>query len=103
MQNIIPSSDLRNRYPEISRMLKDTHQPIYITVNGRGDSVILDIEAYQKLEMNLKILAAVAKGEDDIRNGRVGDFDEMMEELRQEFGFTKWNSKLLDQKTSKYA
>lgn len=89
MQNIIPSSDLRNRYPEISRMLKDTHQPIYITVNGRGDSVILDIEAYQKLEMNLKILAAVAKGEDDIRNGRVGDFDEMMEELRQEFGFTK--------------
>ena len=89
MQNIIPSSDLRNRYPEISRILKDTKQPIYITVNGRGDSVILDFEAYQKLEMDLKLLTGYLKGMDDVKNGRVGDFDEMMKELREEFGLTK--------------
>ena len=48
MSNIIPSSDLRNRYPEVSRMCKETGKPVFITVNGRGDTVLLDYEAYQK-------------------------------------------------------
>lgn len=87
MQNIIPSSDLRNRYPEISRILKDTKKPIYITVNGRGDSVILDIEAYQRLEMELDLLINALKGEQDVKEGKVGSVKEMFEQLDKEFGF----------------
>ena len=31
MESIIPSSDLRNRYPEVSRRCKESNKPIYIT------------------------------------------------------------------------
>ena len=87
MQNIIPSSDLRNRYPEVSRMLKDTHQPIYITVNGRGDSVILDIEAYQKLQFEMELLAGALRGEQDVKDGKTGSLKELFERIDKEFGF----------------
>ena len=87
MENIIPSSDLRNRYPEISRMCKKTKKPVYITVNGRGDLVLLDIEAYQKLEFELEVLAGVLRGEKDIKEGRCGPIDEMFARIDKEFGF----------------
>ena len=41
MSIIIPSADLRNKYPEISRLTKEENKPIFITVNGRGDKVIV--------------------------------------------------------------
>jgi len=84
MNNIIPSSDLRNRYPEISRMCHETGQPVIITVNGRGDTVLLSYEAYQKFEMDFKLLIAYSKGINDFKNGKVGDYDKLMEELRKE-------------------
>ena len=69
--------------------MKETKQPIYITVNGRGDSVLLDIEAYERLEMYYKIISAYNRGMDDVKNGRVGKYDEMMERLDKEFGFKR--------------
>ena len=41
MTNIRPSSDIRNGYPEISRLCKETGKPVYITVNGKGDTAAL--------------------------------------------------------------
>lgn len=89
MENIIPSSDLRNRYPEISKMCKETKKPVYITVNGRGDLVLLDIEAYQKQQEELELLLAYLRGMDDVKNGRVGDYDEMINRLGKELGIIK--------------
>ena len=87
MENIIPSSDLRNRYSEISKMCKETKKPVYITVNGRGDLVLLDIEAYQKLEFELELLAGALRGEQDIKEGRSGSIDEMFERLGKKYDF----------------
>ena len=44
MSEIRPSSDLRNKYKEISSICKEKKKPVFITVNGRGDTVLLDIE-----------------------------------------------------------
>ena len=87
MNNIIPSSDLRNRYPEVSRMCKETGKPVFITVNGRGDTVLLDNEAYQKQQMELELLLGYLRGMDDVKNGRVGSLKEMFDEIDKEFGF----------------
>ena len=87
MENIIPSSDLRNRYPEISRMCKETKKPVYITVNGRGDLVLLDIEAYQKLEFELECLAGVLKGQQEIEDGKGRPIKELFDEIDKKFGF----------------
>jgi len=48
MINIKPSSALRNKYAEISKYCKETGEPVYITNNGEGDLVVMDIEAFEE-------------------------------------------------------
>ena len=45
MESIRPSSDLRNKYPELSSMVRATGEPIYITVNGHEDTVLMGHES----------------------------------------------------------
>ncbi len=44
MPIIRPSSDLRNRYSEISEFCHEHSEPVYITKNGHGDLVVMSIE-----------------------------------------------------------
>ena len=48
MNNIRPVSDLRNKYPEIEESLK-TLGAVYLTKNGYGTAVLVDIEKYEEL------------------------------------------------------
>ena len=56
MPTIRPSSDLRNKYPEIAKLCKESGEPIYITVNGKGDTAILDIAVLDSLYARLREL-----------------------------------------------
>ncbi len=49
MPVIRPSSDLRNKYNEISTICHKTNKPIYITKNGAGDLAVMSIELYETL------------------------------------------------------
>ena len=49
MAKILPSSDLRNKYNEISNFCNTSHEPVYITKNGKGDLVVLSNTAYEEL------------------------------------------------------
>ena len=46
MPNILPVSDLRN-YNEVLKNCR-TGEPVFLTKNGRGRFVVLDIEDYEK-------------------------------------------------------
>ena len=48
MPTIIPSTDLRNRFPEVERLAKESKEPIYLTKNGRGSLVLMDIDAFEE-------------------------------------------------------
>jgi prevent-host-death family protein len=48
MIQIRPVSDLRNKFPEIERIVK-TGQPVYLTKNGYGAMVVMDLERYEYL------------------------------------------------------
>ena len=85
MQCIIPSSDLRNKYQEISKRCKESKKPIYITVNGRGDTVLLSMEYYEQLEAELELMKMFAASERDIAEGRVDTAENMFERLRAKY------------------
>lgn len=54
MQPLIkPSSDLRNNYNEVSQLCRTTREPVFLTRNGRGDTVIMDIDTYGRREQEL--------------------------------------------------
>jgi len=45
---IRPISDLRNKFSDISRAVHESHEPVYLTKNGRGDMVVMSLEAYEQ-------------------------------------------------------
>ena len=61
MPNIKPVSDLRN-YSEVLRDIA-VGQPVFLTKNGRGRYVIVDMDDYEKQTATLKLLAELSKGE----------------------------------------
>jgi prevent-host-death family protein len=83
MNNIRPSSDLRNKYSEISNLCKESKEPVFITVNGRGDTVLLGYEKYLQLQTELELLKNLAQSEEDVRLGRVTKAEESFDELRK--------------------
>jgi prevent-host-death family protein len=60
MPNIKPVSDLRN-YTEVLRDI-GAGEPVFLTKNGRGKYVILDMEDYPKTLAGIKLMAELAKG-----------------------------------------
>lgn len=61
MPNIKPVSDLRN-YTEVLRGIS-VGEPVFLTKNGRGKYVILDMEEYEKQRATLKLLSELSKAE----------------------------------------
>ena len=83
MQNIRPSAELRNKYNEISKLCKETREPVYITVNGHGDTVILSLEQFNQMQAELELLKMLAESEEDIRNGRVASIENTFDDIRK--------------------
>ena len=50
MTHIIPSTDLRNNFADVERLAKESREPIYLTKNGRGSLVIMDIDAFEEYQ-----------------------------------------------------
>ena len=55
MKRIRPVSDLRNNFTEISRMVHETQEPVFLTKNGYGDMVVMSIEAYETKQFEREI------------------------------------------------
>ena len=64
------STALRNDYAGISNLAKETNVPIYITKNGDGDLVVMNIEAFEKREQMLKLRERVLKAEQERIEGQ---------------------------------
>lgn len=87
MNSIRPSADLRNQYAELSKQAKEAQKPIYITVNGRGDTVLLNQAVYEKQVAELELLRMLAEADHDIIHNRLVDastaFDEVENLLKR--------------------
>lgn len=83
MENIRPSAELRNKYNEISNLCKETREPVYITVNGHGDTVILSLEQFNQIQAELELLKMLSESEDDVRNNRVKPVADTFNDIRK--------------------
>ena len=67
--NIRPSAAIRQNYNEIAELCKKTGEPIYLTKNGEGDLVVMDIEAFTRREKMLTLREELLAVEEARANG----------------------------------
>ena len=70
--NIRPSAAIRQNYNEIAELCRGTHAPVYLTKNGEGDLVVMDIESFDRREKMLTLREQLLSVEEDRLAGRVG-------------------------------
>jgi prevent-host-death family protein len=86
MSHIIASAELRNHYPEVASLARESKEPIFITVNGKGDSVLLSLDRYDELEGKLDLMLLMSQAQADIDQGRVSKAEPFFDELRKKYG-----------------
>ncbi len=82
MPEIKSSAELRNKYNEVSEFVHKYDEPVYITKNGKGDMVVMSIEAYEQLLGRTELYGKLQEGMDDVSQGRVRPFEEAMQEIK---------------------
>lgn len=81
MAIIRPSADLENKYKEISELCKTTGQPIYITVNGRVDTAIVDPNVLDELYKTIALAQGINLGISDINAGKIMSIEDAKKKL----------------------
>ncbi len=81
-----PLANFQQNAPELLRHLKETGQPVVLTIDGKAELVVQDSASYQRLVE----LAGRAERMDhlrasieDLRAGRVIPAEDMLAEMRQ--------------------
>ena len=70
--NIRPSAAIRQNYNEIADLCRKSKEPVYLTKDGEGDLVIMDIESFTRREKMLKLRENLLAVEEDRAMGRRG-------------------------------
>ena len=81
-ETIRPSADLRNHYNEISRQCREEKEAVIVTVNGRGDTVSLSYEEYQRMKARIELLELLSEADDDVKHGRLAPIEDTFRDLR---------------------
>ncbi|HUW65614.1 MAG TPA: type II toxin-antitoxin system Phd/YefM family antitoxin [Spirochaetia bacterium] len=82
--HIKPSAAIRKNYNEISALCKTTKEPVFLTKNGEGDLVVMDIAAFSQRESMLRLREQLVSVEEDRVRGKKGfSIDEVDEMIKQ--------------------
>ena len=81
MATIRPSSDLRNKYNEISEFCNTYNEPVFITKNGTGDVVVLSNAEYERLTARDRLCQLLDEGLWDAQMGNEQPAETVFAEL----------------------
>jgi len=82
---IIPMRDLKNTV-EVERRCAEENGPVYVTKNGYGRLVVMDIEYYEKTMRKMYEAQALLAGMQDVKAGRVVDGPSAVQNIREKYG-----------------
>jgi prevent-host-death family protein len=89
MSQIAPSEDIRSvtdlkrSTREILDHLHASGRPVILTVNGKADSVLLDVRAYERLLRAGNLAELLAPAELDLKAGKTRPLREFLEDLKR--------------------
>jgi PHD/YefM family antitoxin component YafN of YafNO toxin-antitoxin module len=85
IMKIVPMRDLKNTV-EIERLCADENGPVFVTKNGYGRLVVMDIDYYERTMKKVVESTIIKEGLDDIEAGRVKDGISAVNDIRAKYG-----------------
>jgi PHD/YefM family antitoxin component YafN of YafNO toxin-antitoxin module len=82
---IIPMRDLKNTV-EVERRCAEENGPVFVTKNGYGRLVVMDIEYYERTMQKINEAREVLAGLADVKAGRTTEGESLLSDLRSEYG-----------------
>ncbi len=82
---IVPMRDLKNTV-EIERKCASSGEPVFVTKNGYGRLVVMDIDYYERTMRRIDEARLVNKGIAEYEQGRVVHGSSSIQELRKKHG-----------------
>jgi prevent-host-death family protein len=84
VEDIKPVSELKSHTKEVFNQLHKTKRPIVITVNGKPDAVLIDVNKFEEQIKLLNLKVFLDEAENDIKNNRVRPIEDF---------FSDWDKK----------
>lgn len=82
---IIPMRDLKNTV-EVERRCAEENGPVFVTKNGYGRLVVMDIEYYEKTMRKMYEAKTILHGLEDAKSGNTVDGDTAISNIRSKYG-----------------
>ena len=83
--HIVPIRDLKDTV-KIEELCSQENGPVFVTKNGYGRLVVMDIDYFERTMNQLYEATELAKGIDDAKNGKVHSGDDVLKEMRVKYG-----------------
>ncbi|GAC1369846.1 MAG: type II toxin-antitoxin system Phd/YefM family antitoxin [Aquirhabdus sp.] len=74
---------LKRQATKILAELHSSKEPVLITEHGQPSAYLVDVDDYEFMQRRMQILEAIARGEQDIRNGRTSSHAEVVEKMQK--------------------
>jgi PHD/YefM family antitoxin component YafN of YafNO toxin-antitoxin module len=68
-------------------MCSETKAPVFVTKNGYGKLVVMDIECFERLMKDVYEAKAINEGLKDLENDKTKDGNLVLNEMKAKYGF----------------
>lgn len=82
---IIPMRDLKNTV-EVERRCAEENGPVFVTKNGYGRLVVMDIDYYEKTMRKMYEAKIILDGLEDVKSGNTEDGKSAVSNIRSKYG-----------------
>ena len=80
-EDIRSVTDLKRNTRDILDQIHKTKRPVVLTVNGRADAVIMDVEVYEKQLKAANLARLLAPAEEEVAAGKTRPMREFLKEF----------------------
>jgi prevent-host-death family protein len=81
-------TDFKRNTSDFMKQMKETKNPVVLTVNGKAELVVEDAESYQALleiVERVETIEGIRRGLEDMKSGRIRPTEEVFADLRRKF------------------
>ena len=82
---IIPMRELKNTV-EVERRCAEENGPVFVTKNGYGRLVVMDIDYYERTMRKMDEAKKILEGLEDVKSGNTVDGDTAISNIRSKYG-----------------